>query len=106
MNAPADIRINARLTGEDAARFRELLTGRDVSASDLLREALREYHARHAVVASDALAILGKHGFLAGGDGPEDLSSNYKHHLTDVLETKLPLYVQEERATYDVTRKP
>ena len=106
MNATDDIRINARLTGEDAERFRELLAGQDVSASDLLRAALREYHDRHVAVATDALAILGKHGFVAGGDGPEDLSSNYKYYLADALETKIPLCVQEERATYKVTRKP
>ncbi len=106
MSANTDIRINARLTGEDAERFRELLAGQDLSASDLLRAALREYHDRHAATATDALAILGRHGFVAGGEGPEDLSSDYKHYLADALETKIPLRVQEERAPYQVGRKP
>ena len=102
----SDIRINARLTGEDAVRFRALLAGQELSASDLLRAALREYHERHAAAATDALAILGRHGFVAGGEGPEDLSCAYKYYLADALETKIPLRVQEERATYNVTRKP
>lgn len=106
MNATTDIRINARLTGEDAERFRELLAGQDVSASDLLRAALREYHERHTALATDALAILGKHGFVAGGEGEEDLSSNYKYYLADAMEDKMPLYVQQELAPYNVTRKP
>lgn len=106
MSTTADIRINARLTGEDAERFRELLAGQELSASDLLRVALREYHERHAAVATDALAILGRHGFVAGGEGPEDLSSNYKYYLADALEDKLPPYVQQGLAPYNVTRKP
>lgn len=106
MNTTTDIRINARLTGEDAERFRELLAVQELSASDLLRTALREYHERHAVIAADALAILGKHGFVAGGEGAEDLSSNYKHYLADAMEDKMPFYVQQDVTPYKVTRKP
>jgi len=90
-----EIRINARLTGEDAQRFRELQRREGLSASDLLRDALREYHLSHTKPVRDAASILAASGFLGGGEGPEDLSTRYKSYLTDVLEEKLPLRVQE-----------
>ena len=95
---PADaneIRINARLTGEDAKRFRELQRREGLSASDLLRDALREYHAAHTKPVRDAASLLEASGFLGGGDGPEDLSTRYKSYLTEALEEKLPLRVHE-----------
>ncbi|HEY6893568.1 MAG TPA: ribbon-helix-helix protein, CopG family [Rhodanobacteraceae bacterium] len=97
---PADtdeIRINARLTGEDARRFRELQRREDVSASDLLREALREYHAARIKPRTDAAKILDAAGFLGGGEGPADLAARYKSYLTDALEEKLPLRVSEPK---------
>ena len=92
-----EIRINARLTGEDAKRFRELQEREGLSASDLLREALREYHSVKSRRRVDAMALLQSTGFLAGGEGPADLSSSYKDHLADTLEAKLPTRVQERR---------
>lgn len=89
----ADIRINARLTGPDAARFQELLDRSGGSASDLLRDALREYHAAHVRPRRDPLDLLA--GYIGAGEGPEDLSASYKDYLTEALEHKLPLRVQE-----------
>lgn len=94
----SDIRINARLTGADAQRWQELLERSGLPASDLLREALREYHATHAAKRGDALKLLA--GFVGAGEGPQDLSANYKSYLADALETKLPVRVQEKRARY------
>jgi ribbon-helix-helix CopG family protein len=95
---PADeIRINARLTGEDARRFRELQRREGISASDLLRDALREYHAARSTPRADAAKLLGASGFLDGGDGPADLSTRYKSYLLDALEEKIPLRVSEPK---------
>lgn len=91
-----EIRINARLTGEDARHFRELLRREGVSASDLLRDALREYHAARTRPRANALKLLTASGFIGGGEGPEDLSARHKDYLTDALESKLPLRVQEK----------
>ncbi|MFT4178567.1 MAG: hypothetical protein QM612_03775 [Thermomonas sp.] len=88
-----DVRINARLTGEDALRYQQLLERSGGSASDLLRDALREYHAAHLRPKRDPLALLA--GYIGAGDGPEDLSSNYKAYLTEALEDKIPLRVQD-----------
>ena len=96
MTVPApEIRINARLVGEDAKRFTELQKREGLSASDLLREALREYHHARIRPRADAARLLAASGFVGGFDGPEDLSENYKYELTDALEHKHPLRVQE-----------
>jgi hypothetical protein len=95
MTAP-EVRINARLTGEDARHFRELLRREGVSASDLLRDALREYHAARSRPLANALKLLTASGFIGGGEGPTDLSARYKDYLGEALEQKLPLRVQEK----------
>jgi hypothetical protein len=95
MSAP-EIRINARLTGEDARHFRELLRREGVSASDLLRDALREYYAARSKPRANALKLLTASGFIGGGEGPADLSARYKDHLVDTLVQKPPLRVREE----------
>ena len=99
-----DVRINARLSGEDAARLQELLAHSGKSASDVLREALREYHAAHVRSSRDPLTLLS--GYIGAGEGPEDLSARYKNYLSEALETKIPMMVQEPRATYKVNKKP
>lgn len=103
MNAQ-DIRINARLTGDDARRFLELQRTENRAASDLLRDALREYYDARAKRRPDAFALMRASGFIGSGDGAPDLSSNYKNHLTESLGDKYPQRVNEPRATYD--RKP
>ncbi len=90
-----EIRINARLTGEDARHFRDLQRREGISASDLLRDALREYHAARSKPRADAAKLLDASGFIGGGEGTADLSTRYKSYLTDALEEKLPLRVSE-----------
>ncbi len=91
-----EIRINARLTGTDARRFAELQKREGLSASDLLRDALREYHATRHRPRADAAKLLAASGFVGGGSGPVDLSTRYKEYLTGALEHKHPLRVQEK----------
>ena len=62
----SDLRINVRLSSEDAAR--------------------------------DSLGLLA--GFIGSGEGPGDLSTRYKQYLSESLETKIPLSVQEPRGSY------
>lgn len=96
MNAK-EIRINARLTGKDAQDFRALQKREGLSASDLLREALREYRLSRTRQRADAAGLLAATGFVGGGEGPRDLSTRYKDYLTDALERKTPRRVQEPR---------
>lgn len=92
---PPEIRINARLTGEDGRRFAELQKREGLSASDLLREALREYQRARMRPRADAARLLAASGFVAGFDGPEDLSARYEDYLADALDHKHPWRVQE-----------
>ncbi|MDR2155223.1 MAG: ribbon-helix-helix domain-containing protein [Burkholderiaceae bacterium] len=89
----ADIRINARLTGADAQQFQELLDSGGVSASELLRAALREYYRLHARPKRKPLDLLAD--YIGAGDGPRDLSANYKSYLAQALERKMPLAAHE-----------
>ncbi|MBS0463835.1 MAG: hypothetical protein JSS03_02490 [Proteobacteria bacterium] len=102
----AAIRINARLTGDDARRFIELTEGKDaLAASDLLREALREYHARHAPARPDAFKLMQASGFIGGFDTVADLSSRYKEYLTGSLDGKHPQAVNEPASPRHVAKK-
>lgn len=96
----SDIRVNARLTGEDARHFLELQRDGNVAASDLLRDALREYYAAHSKHRPNAFALMKASGFIGGGEAPADLSTNYKTYLTDSLTAKYPARVSEPRAKY------
>jgi len=92
-HSPAnDARINARLSGEDAARFQKLLEKSGLSTSQLLRAALREYEANHQPP-GNAMDLLA--GFIGSGEGPEDLSASYKDYLSKSLENK---WAQEPHA--------
>jgi hypothetical protein len=92
----AAIRINARLTGDDARRFAELTRGKDApAASDLLRDALREYYARHAKARPSAVELMQTSGYIGGFDAPADLSSRYKDYLAESYANKFPLAVHE-----------
>ena len=92
---PPEIRINARLVGDDAKHFQELQRREGLSASDLLRDALREYHTARAKPRANALKLLTAAGFIAGGEGPADLSTHYKDYLSEALEAKEPMRVQD-----------
>jgi hypothetical protein len=95
-----DIRINARLTGDDARHFLELQRDGGIAASDLLRDALREYYAAHSKRRPDAFALMSASGFIGGGEAPADLSTNYKTYLTDSLAEKYPKRVSEQPANH------
>lgn len=91
----SDLRINARLTNEDARRFRELQQREGLTASELLRNALREYHAARIRPRANAATLLVATGFIGAGDGPVDLSSRYKDYLDEALDHKLASRVQD-----------
>jgi len=89
----SDVRINARLSGQDAVRFQTLLKHSGRSASELLREALREYHSNRVEPKRDPQELLA--GFVGAGEGPADLSARYKAYLGDDLAHKLAGHVQD-----------
>jgi hypothetical protein len=76
-----DIRISARLTGEHALHFRELMRLECISVSDLVRKALRGYRAAPARPHANARELLMATGF----EGPADLSMRHKDFLAGAL---------------------
>jgi len=100
-----EIRINARLTGEDARHFLELQRREgNRPASDLLRDALREYYAAHAKPKAGAFSMMSESGFIGGGEGARDLSTRYKSILTESLADKYPTRISEPRTIYNKRR--
>jgi hypothetical protein len=99
MPAPSstDFRINARLTGDDATRFQELLDSSGVSASELLRVALRAYHRTRIRPRRKPLDLLA--GYIGAGEGPQDLSARYKSYLTEALERKIGLPAHDSKGS-------
>ncbi len=84
------IRINARLSGDDARRFYEL-QALEGSATHVIREAVREYHAKRIKPRRNVYDMLLASGFIGcGSSGPEDLSSNKDKALTEALKQKYP----------------
>lgn len=88
-----EIRINARLTGEDARRFKELQTREKQSASYVIREAVREYHAKRVAPRRSAYEIMLESGFIGSiKNGARDSSSEESIHraMDEVLRSKYP----------------
>src|ERR1700755_1959942 len=101
-----EVRINARLTGEDARHFLELQRREgNRAASDLLRDALREYYVAHAKPKRSAFGLMQDSGFIGGGEGSRDLSTRYKSILTESLGDKFPRRVSESRVEYNAKRR-
>lgn len=107
MTTPDEIRINARLTGDDARHFLELQRREgNRAASDLMRAALREYYAAHAKPKAGAFSMMSDSGFIGGGEGASDLSTRYKSILTESLADKYPTRVAEPQKNYGKRRRP
>ena len=62
-------RINARFTGEDARRFKELQLKTRQSASAVLREAVRRYHSQEVKPRRSAYEIMMESGFIGSVTG-------------------------------------
>jgi hypothetical protein len=92
---PVEARVNARFTGEDARLFYELQEKTQQSASTVLREAVRRYHATAVKPRPNAYEIMKKSGFIGGFEGPEDLSSNTRKYMEEALRKKYPQHFEE-----------
>lgn len=83
--APA-ARINARFSAEDTARVQALAEATHMSTSEVLREAVREYHAKHIKPKKNAYEIMRDSGFIGCmTDAPPDLSTRYKEYIAEDL---------------------
>ncbi len=83
-------RINARLDEETARDLEFLKEFTQQNNSQALKAAIRFYadHLRNEVRQSKQALI--ESGFVGGFEGPEDLSTNYKQYLAEILDEKYP----------------
>jgi hypothetical protein len=80
-------RINARIDAELARKIESLKELTSKSTTEIVKDAIEAYH-RQLVADRGAAQLLD--GFIASGEGPSDLSSNYKAELTLALGRKQP----------------
>jgi hypothetical protein len=87
----SDYRINARLD-EEAVEDLQLLkdTLGDTSTTNILKYSLQRSaeEIRAMKKARQQKKVWRESGFIGSFDGPEDLSSNYKKYLTEVVNDK------------------
>ncbi len=83
-------RINARLDEETAHDLEFLKEFTQQNNSQALKAAIRFYadHLRNEVRRSKQALI--DSGFVGGFEGPEDLSTNYKQYIAEILDEKYP----------------
>ena len=87
----AGLRINARLDEESAADLKFLRSALgDKSITDVLKFSLPQVadDMRERNRAKRQKHIWRESGFIGEHAGPEDLSTNYKRYLADVLDAK------------------
>lgn len=78
--------VNARLDDAQAAKFRQLQSSLRISASEVVRQALDLLHKEQRKGKGTKTRALLASNFVGCAEGPEDLSSRYKQHLTQALE--------------------
>ena len=76
-----DMRVNARLDEDSEEKLAYLEKETGLSVSEIMRRAIASYYSRLRNDNADPSMALIKAGFVGCGEGPEDLSANYKQHL-------------------------
>ena len=82
-------RVNARLSPEVARKVTYLETLTNMSTTLVLRESIERYYDAVTREAGTPAEIFAQTGFIGCADGPADLSSSYKEHLSRSLRDKL-----------------
>ncbi len=82
-----DMRVNARLDEDSEEKLAYLEKEKCLSVSEIMRRAIASYYSRFRNDNADPAMALIKAGFIGCGEGPEDLSTNFKEHLQE-LHTK------------------
>jgi hypothetical protein len=81
-------RINARLDKELAQKVSLVRKRTSRSLSQVVKESLTRYCDEELRKDGEPMSILKAAGYVGCADGPEDLSSDYKRHLTQTLGRK------------------
>ncbi len=89
----SEIRINARLDEKSAndLHFLQKELG-DTSITDVVKYSIEKVaqELRSSNKAKRQKQVWLDSGFVGGFEGPEDLSSNYKEYLSEIMDEKYP----------------
>ena len=82
------MRINARLDSEHSEKLEQLRKHYNLSVSDVVKQAIDVMYAQQSNELKTKLKALLASEFIDCGNGPADLSSNYKSYLAQSLKDK------------------
>ena len=82
------MRINARLDENLAYKLDYLTHAEGMSVSNVVKESISRYYEEVRAPQAVAQEILGLNGFIGCAENDADLSTNYKHTLTETLQAK------------------
>lgn len=77
----SEMRINARLDDERSRKLEYIKSVTGTGTSDIIKQAIDDAYDRVRASSVDAAKTLMRVGFVGCGDGPPDLSENYKRDL-------------------------
>jgi hypothetical protein len=82
------MRINARLDSEHSKKLEQLKKSHNLSVSDVVKQAIDLMHTQQNSEPKIKLEALLTSDFIGCGQGPENLSENYKSYLEQFLKEK------------------
>ena len=82
------MRINARLDSEHSKKLEQLKKNRNLSVSDIIKQAIDLMHTQENSERKIKLEALLTSDFIGCGQGPENLSENHKNYLEQSLKQK------------------
>jgi hypothetical protein len=82
------MRVNARLTAEEASKLDYLVRIEGKSVTEVIRASIVRYYDEARATHAAASGALERTGFIGCAEGEPDLSRSYKRRLTDSLATK------------------
>jgi len=85
------MRINARLDQEYINKLEFLKAQEHLTTTEIIKNALGFYYEIKKNDNSNKIQQLLDSDFIACGEGPDDLSENYKDYLTDSMSKKYDL---------------
>lgn len=81
-------RINARVGQEYIDKLEVLKSQQQCSVTQVLKQAIDDYYDAYVSAAQSQSRAILNGGFIACGEGDEDLSESYKGYLSESLKEK------------------
>jgi predicted transcriptional regulator len=82
------MRINAHLDDQYTEKLEYLKKARRQSTTEVIKQAIDVLYEKTHTQQGDKVKALLESDFIGCAEGPEDLSSNYKHYLAESLTAK------------------